>query len=289
MNTWIDFDSPIYAMASACDGSQWNYKGRSWDLKSVAVKAIEAEGKDPSLLYQTKTPEEWENVERTIVKYCNDVMNNLADPFNTTLLIGGGGNFRFDIATIEPYKGNRVSEKPYHFDAIKNFVEEVYGAKRVYGIEVDDAVGILAEPGDLIISQDKDLLQLPGLHKHPVSGFEQEVTWIQGLRSFYAQVLVGDSSDSIPGLHGVGKSSSYVKAISKAESEGEMFNLVSKLYMQRFGSYWKLFLLENCRLLWLLRSRTSEPPLWMRVLMDDLSFYTETKWEDFLFVKPANC
>lgn len=272
MNTWIDFDSPIYAMASACDGSKWNYKGRSWDLKSVAVKAIEAEGKDPSLLYQTKTPEEWDNVERTIVKYCDDVMNNLADPFNTTLLIGGGGNFRFDIATIQPYKGNRVSEKPYHFDAIKNFVEEVYGAKRVYGVEVDDAVGILAQPGDLIISQDKDLLQLPGLHKHPVSGLEQEVTEIEGLRSFYVQVLVGDSSDNVPGLYGVGASSSYVKSIKKMETEVEMYDLVAKMYTQRFGSYWKLFLKENMMLLWLLRDPGKSKYYWQEQL-DSSNFY----------------
>lgn len=274
MNTWIDFDSPIYAMASACDGSKWNYKGRSWDLKAVAIKAVEAEGKDPGLLYQTKVPEEWENVERTIVKYCNDVMNNLADPFNTTLLMGGGGNFRFDIATIQPYKGNRVSEKPYHFDAIKNFVEDVYGAKRIYGVEVDDAVGILAEPGDLIISQDKDLLQLPGLHKHPVSGFEQEVTEIEGFRSFYAQVLTGDTSDNIPGLYGVGASSAHVKAIKKMKTEVEMYEAVAKLYSLRFGSYWKMFLKENMMLLWLLRGPKSKVPYWQEQL-EDTDFYLQ--------------
>ena len=39
--------------------------------------------------------------------------------------------------------------------------------------------------------------------------------------------------------------------------EEEMFDHVAKLYQQRFGSYWTTFMLENCRLLWLLRDPTS--------------------------------
>ena len=127
MKTWIDFDSPIYAIACAVDGSRWNYRGRQWDLKAVAVSALEAEGKDPSELYQTKKPEPWDKVERTICKYCDDVLNTLEDPFNTTLLVGGGGNFRYDLATIETYKGNRVADKPYHFEAVKDFIVDKYG------------------------------------------------------------------------------------------------------------------------------------------------------------------
>lgn len=277
MNTWIDFDSPVYAIASACDGSQWNYKGRSWDLKAVATKALEAEGKDPTELYQTKTPEPWESVERTIVKYCNEVINNLSDSFNATLLVGGGGNFRFDIATIEPYKGNRVADKPFHFEAIKQFIVETYEAKKVYGVEVDDAIGILAQPGDLIISQDKDLLQLPGSHKHPLTGKEQEVSEIEGLRSFYGQVITGDTSDNIPGLYGIGSSSTYVKAIKKMETEIEMYDLVTKLYTQRFGFYWSKFLRENMMLLWLLRD-PKKPKYYWQEQLDDFNFYDQDYW-----------
>lgn len=289
MKTLIDYDSPIYAIASAVDGSKWNYKGRQWDLKSVAVAALEAEGRDPTELYQTKDPEPWDKVEKTIVKYTDDMINDLNNPFDMMILVGGGGNFRYDIATIQPYKGNRSgNELPYHFNAVKDFVVETYNAKRVYGVEVDDALGILYEDGDLIISQDKDLLQIPGKHYNPNSKKESVVSEVEGLRSFYKQVLTGDASDSIPGLHGVGNSSSFVKEINKMESEKEMLDLVVRLYKQRFGSYYNLFLLENCRLLWLLRGYDDEIPLWMITLMDDTSFYTKTKWEDFIFVNSAD-
>lgn len=283
MNTWIDFDSPIYALACAVDGNQWNYKGRSWDHKAVAISALEAEGKDPSGLYLTKTPEPWDKVERTICKYCDDVINNLEDPFNTTLIVGGGGNFRYDIATIQPYKGNRIAEKPYHFDAVKEFIVEKYGAKKVYGVETDDAIGILAKPGDLIISQDKDLLQLPGNHKHPISGKEQTISVIEGLRSFYSQVITGDTSDSIPGLYGVGGGSAYVKSIKKMDTEVDMYDLVMKLYSQRFGSYSSMFLKENMMLLWLLRGDDAPKYYWQDQLLIDAPFYYQLFNEENIF------
>lgn len=273
MQTWIDYDSPIYAIASACDGSKWNYKGRNWDLHAVAKAALLAEDKDPSELYQTKTPEPWDKVVRTIDKYCDDVIHGLDDPFNATLLVGGGGNFRFDIATIQPYKGNRVADKPYHFDAIKDYIVDKYEAKRVYGVEVDDAIGMLAGPDDLIISQDKDLFQLTGKHKHPLSGKETTITEVEGFRSFYSQVITGDTSDNIPGLYGVGASSTYVKAIKKMEAEEEMYTLVSKLYADRFGSYWPMFLKENMMLLWLLRDRAAPIPLWQNELVSSEVYY----------------
>lgn len=271
-------------MASAVDGSKWNYKGRQWDLKSIAIAALEAEGRDPTELYQTKDPEPWDKVEQTIIKYTDGMINDLNNPFDMMILVGGGGNFRYDLATIQPYKGNRSKlETPYHFNAIKDYVVENYGAKRIYGVEVDDAVGILYQDGDLIISQDKDLLQIPGKHYNPISKKESEVDYTAGLRSFYIQCLTGDPSDFIPGLYGVGGASTYVKEIKKMESEVEMFTLVSKLYEQRFGSYWKQFMLENCRLLWLIRNpSTLIVPMWMEVLMNDYSFY-QYNWEEMIF------
>lgn len=274
MRTLVDFDSNVYAIASACDGSKWNYKGRSWELKKVAEAALEAEGKDTSKLYQTKDPEPWDKVERTICKYCDDVMMKIEDPFNTTLLVGGGGNFRESVASILEYKGNRVQEKPFHFNAIKDYIIEHYGAKKVYGIEVDDAVGILNDGSSLIISQDKDLLQLPGNHKHPSTDKEQVVSFIQGLSSFYSQVITGDTSDNILGLYGIGAGSTYVKAIKVMDNEADMYELVAKLYQQRFGTYYEHFLRENMLLLWLVRNPNEPTPLWQEKLLVG-------KWKNF--------
>lgn len=282
MKTLVDFDSPIYAMASACDGSKWNYKNRQWDLKSIAIRSLEAEGKDPTELFQTKEPEPWDKVERTIVKFCDEFINSLPDPFNVMLLVGGGGNFRYDIATIQPYKGNRVQDKPHHLDAIRDYIVSNYDAKKVYGVEVDDAVGILYEEGDIIVSQDKDLRQLPGRHFHPISKVEDTVTEVEGLRNFYSQVIVGDTSDNILGLFGIGKTSSYVKSIQTMETEEEMSSLVSKLYKQRFGSYYKKFLKENMMLLWMLRSIGSKVPLWQEELMNGDNFY-QKDWKEIIF------
>lgn len=280
----IDFDSAIYAIASACDRPTWQYRGRQWESKAIAIKALEAEDKDTSELVRVTDPEPWENVERTIFKYTDNLLSDLNDPFHVEILVsGGGGNFRYDIATIQPYKGNRLQELPYHFHSIKDFVVDEYAAKRVYGVEVDDAVGILYEEGDLIVSPDKDLDQFPGLHYNPMAKKDYEVSHIEAMQNFYHQTILGDTSDNIPGLFGIGKSSSYLKQISNLSSEEDILQLVSKLYEQRFGSYWKQFLLENCRLLHLIRNyNNSSIPFWMITLMEDYSFYTQ-EWREKIF------
>lgn len=284
MKILIDFDFACYAIACACDGMMWNYRGKQWEHKAVAEKILIAEGKDPKELYQTKDPEPWEKVEKTIVKYVDDFLDSLDNPFDFTLLLSGDkGHFRYEVATIQPYKGNRIQELPYHFKDIKNFIVDTYNAKRVYHVETDDAVGILLQPGDLIVSPDKDLDQFPGNHYNPQSKKHYEVNPSDALSNFYCQCLTGDSSDNIPGLYGIGKSSAYVKQIKDMDSEVEMFDLVAKLYEQRFGSYWKMFLLENCKLLWLIRNANPFTPYyWMGQLMDDYDFYRKD-WEGIIF------
>jgi len=286
MKVIIDYDSAVYAIASACDCARWEYRGRTWESKAIAVKALEAEGKETEELIRVINPEPWENVERTIHKYTDNLLSNLNNPFDVELLVsGGGGNFRYEIATIFPYKANRIQELPYHFQAVKDYLVEAYDARRVYGVEVDDAVGILyKEATDLIVSPDKDLDQFPGLHYNPQSGKDYEVKEVDALRNFYSQVVTGDTSDNIPGLFGIGASSAYLKSIKKMDNEEEMFELVSNLYRQRFGSYYPQFLLENCRLLFLLRNpNTFEPPFWMRELLADTSFYLDEPWEEKIF------
>lgn len=284
MKVLIDFDSAVYAIASACDRPTWQYRGRQWESKAIAIKALEAEDKDTSELVRVTNPEPWENVERTIFKYTDNLLSDLNDPFQVEILISGGsGNFRYEVATILPYKGNRLQELPYHFHSIKDFVVGEYSAKRVHGVEVDDAVGILYEEGDLIVSPDKDLDQLPGLHYNPMAKVDYKVSLEESIQNFYSQSIIGDTSDNIPGLFGIGKSSSYLKQISKLSSEEDIFQLVSKLYEQRFGSYWKQFLLENCRLLHLIRNPNSfSTTMWMEQLMQDYSFYTQ-EWREKIF------
>jgi 5'-3' exonuclease len=56
----------------------------------------------------------------------------------------------------------------------------------------------------VICSIDKDLLQIPGKHYNFVKKVFQEVTSDQGLKFLYMQSLIGDRSDNIIGVAGIG-------------------------------------------------------------------------------------
>lgn len=283
----IDFDSSIYAIASACNGNKWEYKGQQWDTKAIAIKALESEGKDITKLIKTSNPEPWEAVKSTIDRYIDDLFESLNNPFNVLALVAGGsGNFRYDVATILPYKGNRVTELPYHFNAVKEYVVKTKEVKKVNPYwEVDDAVGYLYEDGDLIVSIDKDLNQIPGEHFNPKKKEYTDIQPLEASRYFYTQVLTGDSTDNILGIYGIGSSSTYVKQLKGLETEMEMFNHVFNIYQSRYGSYARQFMEENCRLLWLCRNHDFFPtPVWMETLMADIEFYTDPSIKDNILV-----
>ena len=101
------------------------------------------------------------------------------------LFLTGDDNFRFDIATVKPYKGTRKEEKPFHYLNARAYLESL-GAVVIDGMEADDMLAIkqadntatveqwnMIEGGDLtldsknitvICTRDKDLRQVPGWH-----------------------------------------------------------------------------------------------------------------------------
>lgn len=192
-----------------------------------------------------------------------------------------GSNFRIKESTITKYKGQRSNSKPFWYTQIRSYLVDRYEAVVCYGLEADDALGIaqyshykeeylkpsaLADYNVLwwnttvICSVDKDLDLIPGKHfneLHPERGI-YELSEIDCLRNFYSQCLTGDSTDSIPGLYGVGRSSSLLKQLSTMAEERSMYLHVREQYQKRFGNYWKMFLWENSRLLWILREENQD-------------------------------
>ena len=62
----------------------------------------------------------------------------------------------------------------------------------------------MQHPDTVICTVDKDLDQIPGKHFNFITNEHYEVTPEQGLQFFYKQILMGDSTDDIPGLKGIG-------------------------------------------------------------------------------------
>lgn len=170
----------------------------------------------------------------------------------------GKGNFRYEVATIKPYKGNRSGEKPFWHPAIFNYLRDEQNCRVVEGHEADDQIAIDYEKDCIIASRDKDLKQIPGWHYSWEVGLQKEkppyyIDELNGLLNFYSQCLTGDVADNIPGLYGVGFRSAAVNRVLTAKDELSAFREIKEQYELRFGSYWDMFLCENGTLLWLLR------------------------------------
>lgn len=191
------------------------------------------------------------------------------------LFVSYGKNFRFDRATIQPYKGNRKDfVKPYHHKTIREVFELDYPDKLVscWDFEADDYLAVFQDSTDTVIcSRDKDLRMVEGWHYSWEAGKqnpEKPLYWIDGIvgmRHFYTQLLTGDSTDNIIGCgkklpmksnptklrrQGVGKGKAET-LLANAETEEEMFQIVRAQYQAVWGTECDDAMKENGTLLYM--------------------------------------
>lgn len=210
------------------------------------------------------------------------------------LYLTEGPTFREEIAVTKPYKGTRPDSKPWHFNNLSVYMKDVLGAKVVTGIEADDALTIdhLKDKETILCSRDKDLRQVPGwfysweLGAQPSFG-PVEISKVgslelsetskpkkligTGFAFFCAQVLMGDPVDNIPGLSKCGPVAAYNILHQVLEGGGDedqqcidLFELTADAYSGTYGPGWDEHLLEQGRLVWMIRKlhEDGSPVLW---------------------------
>lgn len=185
------------------------------------------------------------------------------------IVIGSHENFRYDVATVKKYKGNRI-DKPLRFDATKEYALSKYKDKVIHvsGIEADDVVSIMGwygyrtalKEGDKEASPivtcacDKDLLQVPGFHLNYLTS-DKIPQWVpreKAARRFWTQMLTGDATDNIPGVFYIpdnvreswgirkgkgnigGKTAELI--LQNCESEEDYYTTVKGFYEECFGN-----------------------------------------------------
>ena len=111
-------------------------------------------------------------------------------------------NFRKKI--LPEYKGHRQRKKPCGFKRVINKLKEEYKVIVRDTLEADDTIGIYATkyPGNLIVSPDKDMRQIPG----DLYDFKERVfiTPEEGAKWHLIQTLAGDNTDGYSGVPGIG-------------------------------------------------------------------------------------
>ena len=163
----------------------------------------------------------------------------------------GKNNFRYEIATTVPYKGNRVDKpKPKHLAFLRSHLVKEWDASISEGEEADDTIAIEATKlGDncVIVSLDKDLDQVSGWHYNFVKRLSYYIKPEEGLVKLYTQMLTGDAADNIKGLFRIGPVKA-AKIIGDTTDELELYNKVLEAYE---GDAERV--LENAQLLFLRR------------------------------------
>ncbi len=135
--------------------------------------------------------------------------------------LGAGASFR---ATLSPaYKAARRGRPaPASLGAVRRRLAETVETRAAPGFEADDLLGVWATAPDLsfaaeapakegrrptgpriVVSADKDLLSVPGLHGAE-SGRVWRVSPAEAETRHLAQTLIGDSADGYRGCPGIG-------------------------------------------------------------------------------------
>jgi 5'-3' exonuclease len=189
-------------------------------------------------------------------------ITDLMKKFDTTkykvfLTADNKSNFRFKLAKTQPYKGNRDKSinpnapgRPENYNMIREYLVDYWQAEVVEDIEADDALSIAQMKNinnkalrTIIVSIDKDLDMVPGWHYNFVTDslYESNDPGIlllkdknkkiygTGIKWFYAQMLLGDRADNIPGIKGYGPVK-VLTTLSTIENEADMWNEVRNIY-----------------------------------------------------------
>lgn len=153
---------------------------------------------------------------------------------SVTLAFGDRASFRYGL--WPSYKANRKKyRKPAGYRQLLEWVEAAaptrgWATARLPDVETDDVLGVLYEPGDVIVSFDKDMLTLPGLHFR--NGEVVEVSQHDADLAFFGQVLTGDSADNYPGCPGYGPVTA-AKALAGCTGEAQMWRAVLQAYQSK--------------------------------------------------------
>lgn len=151
--------------------------------------------------------------------------------FDPVLVFSDGLSFRYSL--WPGYKANRKKlRKPAGYRQLTQWVKDTapgrgWQVAALKDVEGDDALGLLYEDGDVIVSHDKDMKTLPGFHL--TADGVITIGKREADRAFYIQALTGDTSDNYPGCPKYGPVTA-AKLLAGMLTEQEMWSAVLGAY-----------------------------------------------------------
>jgi hypothetical protein len=221
--------------------------------------------KNPDLLVHTSffTEEPMQAIATLQLMIKNIIQGCRGQGKRFVVCMSGTSNFRDRVATIQPYKGNRVGfEKPYHFDMLREWLMDKPYTIVSEDEEADDLLSRALLEGHTIATIDKDLNNTPGTHYNLNSKQLYEVSEDEARRNFYTQFLVGDTADHIPGIKGIGPKKAE-KLFEECDDAIDYENVLMPIFKKEYGGRWFEALTEVGRLLWM---RREENEMWHPVM-----------------------
>ena len=172
------------------------------------------------------------------LKNARDIFDSLLDnireefppEYPILLCFSGSENWRKGI--LSDYKANRKkNRKPIVLKPLMAWAMKTYDSMQVDSLEADDLLGLMSSRG-IMVSIDKDLKTVPGLHFNPSfpEEFVYEVTPESAHYNHMYQTLCGDSTDGYKGCPSIGPKTAA--KILDVPVEG-MWNAVLETFAQK--------------------------------------------------------
>ena len=192
--------------------------------KSCAGAETEIDWGDDVILVTSKFSEAYNNVLRELNKIKNEF---IWDTPELILFFSDSKNFRKKI--FGAYKGHRNRKKPCGYRRVINELSNDHEVIKLPELEADDAMGIYAteHPGNIIVSPDKDMRQIPGR----LYNMDEmtTVTPTEGAKWHLIQTLAGDQTDGYSGVPGIG----IKRAVTLFDEHGYNWQTVIKAFKDK--------------------------------------------------------
>ena len=166
--------------------------------KCCAAAETEIDFGDDVIVVTSKFSEAYACVMREIKK----IQRHFGSFDDIILFFSSSNNFRKKIQA--DYKGHRNRKKPCAYKRVINKLKTEFEVITMPTLEADDAMGIYAtqHPGNIIVSPDKDMRQIPGM----LYNLDESFTIIksEGAKWHLVQSAAGDNTDGYSGIPGIG-------------------------------------------------------------------------------------